>query len=94
MVIVISASVMEILWVLRVFFLQKYRAGDTGGAGGGMPPFFSVAKRKRGDKGKKERVSKQKLLKGCHQGRNIIVLGILERLEFENFSVPWPLHFV
>ena len=41
---------------------------------------------KKGDKGKKERVSKQKLLKGCHQGQNIIVLVILERLEFENFS--------
>ena len=47
---------------------------------------FCVAKRKKGDKGKKERVSKQKLLKGCHQGQNIIVLTILERLEFENFS--------
>ena len=34
---------------------------------------------------KKERVSKQKLSKGCHQGQNIIVLAILERLEFENF---------
>ena len=44
---------------------------------------------KKGDKGKKERVSKQKLLKGCHQGQNIIVLVILERLEFENFSC-WP----
>ena len=30
-------------------------------------PLFCVAKRKMGDKGKKERVSKQKLLKGCHQ---------------------------
>ena len=48
--------------------------------------FFCVAKRKKGDKGKKERVSMQKLLKGCHQGQNIIVLTILERLEFENFS--------
>ena len=47
------------------------------------PPLFCVAKRKKGDKGKKERVSKQKLLKGYHQG---IVLAILERLEFENFS--------
>ena len=25
-------------------------------------------------KGKKERVSKQKLLKGCHQGQNVTVL--------------------
>ena len=71
-----------------------------------MPPFFvCIAKRKKGDKGKKERVSKQKLSKGCHQGQNIIVLAILECLEFENlscrptmvanntFSVPWPPHF-
>ena len=43
-------------------------------------------KRKKGNKGKKERVSKQKLLKGCHQGQYIIVLAILEPLEFENFS--------
>ena len=50
------------------------------------PPFFCVAKRKKGDKGKKERVSKQKLSKGCHLGQNIIVLAILKRLEFENFS--------
>ena len=53
-----------------------------------FPPthFFCVAKRKKGDKGKKERVSKQKLSKGCHLGQNIIVLAILKRLEFENFS--------
>ena len=54
MVIVISASVMEILGVLRGFFLQKYRAGDTGGAGGGMPPFFCVAERKRETKARKK----------------------------------------
>ena len=72
------------------------RAGDTGGLvggkGGGMAPspLFYVAKRKKGDKGKKERVSRQKLSKGCHQVQNI-VLAILERLEFENFLVsqPW-----
>ena len=44
-----------------------------------MPPLFCIAKRKKGDKAKKERVSKQKLLKGRHQGQNIII-----------FSVPWP----
>ena len=27
----------------------------------------------------------QKLSKGCHQGQNIIVLAILERLEFKTF---------
>ena len=53
--------------------------------GGHGPPDFCIAKRKKETKGKKERVSKQKLLKGCHQGQNIIVLTIPERLEFENF---------
>ena len=51
--------------------------------------YVSWMQTKDGLKGKKERVSKQKLLKGCHQGQNIIVLAILERLEFENFSC-WP----
>ena len=49
-------------------------------------PLFSVAKKKRETKGKKERLSKQKLLKGCHQGQDVTVLAILERLEFKNFS--------
>ena len=59
-----------------------------GGGGGGLwpPPLFCVTKRKKGDKGKKERVSKHKLLKSCNQVQNIIVLTILECLEFENFS--------
>ena len=68
-------------------FLPHLRAGDTGDA---MAPLhFCVAKRTKGDNGKKERVSKQKLSKGCHQGQSIIVLTILERLEFEYFSY-WP----
>ena len=37
---------------------------------------FYVAKGKKRNKGKKERVSKQKLLTGCHQGQNVIVLVI------------------
>ena len=45
---------------------------------------FSVAKRKKGSEGKKERVSKQKLLKESHQGQNVTVLAILERLELKN----------
>ena len=69
------------------------------------PTFFGVEKRNKANKGKKERVSKQKLLKGCHQGQNVTVLAILERLELKKiscwqllwltilFSVPWPLHF-
>ena len=68
-------------------------------------PFFCVAKNKNEDKGKKEKVSKQKLSKDFHQVQNIIVLAILERLGFKNFScrptmvadntfiVPWPPNF-
>ena len=37
-------------------------------------PIFCVAKTKNRNKGKQERVSKQKLLKGCHQGENVTVL--------------------
>ena len=66
---------------------------------------FLGSKRKRGKERKRERVSKQKLLKGCHQGQNVTALAILERLEFKIFFVgqPWwptilfsvtrPLHF-
>ena len=54
-----------------------------GGEGGMASPLFSVAKRKKGNKEKKERVSRQKLLKGCHQGENVTVLAIIERLEFK-----------
>ena len=57
-----------------------------GPGGAWLPHFFCKGKRKKGIKGKKERVSKQKLLKGCHQGQNVTVLAILERLEFKNFS--------
>ena len=60
------------------------RFGDTGVTG----DRFCVTKRKKGDKGKKEKVSKQKVSKGCHQGQNIIILAILERLKFEKFF--WP----
>ena len=66
--------------------ILQHRTSDTAGA---MPPspilFFCIAKRKKGDKCKKQRVSKQKLSKGCHQGQNIIVLATLERQEFEKF---------
>ena len=55
------------------------------GSEGHGPLLFCVAKRKKGNKGKK-RVSKQKLLKDCHQGQNVIVLAILECLEFKKFK--------
>ena len=46
-----------------------------------------VGKRKKENKGKKERIPRQKLLKGCHESLNVTVLAILERLlEFRNFS--------
>ena len=38
--------------------------------GGHGHPLFCVAKRKKGNKGKQERLSKQKPLKGCHWGQN------------------------
>ena len=51
---------------------------------------FFPANRKKVNKGKKGRVSKQKLLKGCHQGQNVTVLAILERLEFKISLVGQP----
>ena len=48
---------------------------------------FLHSKKKIGkQRGKKERISRQKLLKGCRQGQNVTVLAILECLEFKNFS--------
>ena len=52
--------------------------------GGHGPPLFCVAKRKNGSKRKKERVSKQALLKSCHQGQNVIVITVLEPLQSKN----------
>ena len=65
------------------------RADNTGSTEGAHDHhIFCVAKTKKGNKGEKERVSKQKLLKGCHQGKNVTVLVI-----FRGVIVPWPLHF-
>ena len=36
-------------------------------------------------------VSKQKILKGCHQGQNISVLAILERLAARQYSLEFQL---
>ena len=47
------------------------------------PTLFCEAKRKKGNKGKKERVSKQKLLKGCNQIQNVIAIVILELVDFK-----------
>ena len=66
-------------------------ATPEGGRGGLWPSYFYVTKRRKRNKGKKERVSKQKLLKGCHQSKkcycfNNVYCLILERLEFKFFS--------
>ena len=45
---------------------------------------FLPSKMKKGKERKK--FSKQKLLKGCHQGQNGTVLDILERPKFKTFS--------
>ena len=66
------------------------RAEDTVGPGYLSPsPLLCVTKIKKENKWKKERDSKHKLLKGCHQGQTVTVLAILERLEFKNVSY-WP----
>ena len=39
-----------------------------------IAPIFCRAKIKKRKKGKRERVPKQKLSKGCHQGQNVTVL--------------------
>ena len=78
-------KIQENMWTL-FYYNVLIRVSNTEEAGGARAtPLFCVAKRKKGDKGKKERASKQKLLKGCHQGENIIILAILEHLEFEKF---------
>ena len=67
----------------KASFVKKIRASDTGGRGDYGTPRFYIAKRKKENKEKKERFSKQKLLKGCHQGQSVAVLAILERLLFK-----------
>ena len=56
------------------------------GAVGHGPTTFFRSKNKNGKQRGKKRVSKQKLLKDCHQGQNVTVLAIVERLEFLNLS--------
>ena len=64
----------------RRYLIHKLTVSATPGRG----DFFAQQKEKR-EVRKKERVSKQKLLQGCHQGqKNVTALAILERLEFKN----------
>ena len=82
--------------LIYILFCDKkisYSAGDTGGGRGwggegrgGMALTFLCSKKKKWKQKKKERVSKQKLLKGCHQGQNVIAIAVLERLQFKNIS--------
>ena len=68
------------------FFVADQRSGTLKLKGGGevsketmVTLLFCVSKRKKENKREKERVSKQKLLKGCHQGQDNAVL------EFKSF---------
>ena len=58
---------------------------------GACLPLFLHSKKKKGNTGKKERVSSQKLLKGCHQGQKVTVLAILEHLGFKTILLRVPL---
>ena len=58
-----------------LLYIISNRVDVTGEARPGLP-LFRVTKIKKGNKGKTEKVSKQKLLKGCHQGQNVTVLVI------------------
>ena len=48
--------------------------------------FLHSKKKKRENKGKEETFSKQKLLKGCHQGQSVTHFANLEHLEFKKFK--------
>ena len=67
------------------------RGGGGGGGRGSCLPLFLHSKKKKGNTGKKERVSSQKLLKGCHQGQKVTVLAILEHLGFKTILLRVPL---
>ena len=79
-----SCSEMVCSTLLIVFLLYQERRHWKGRGDHVLPPshltFFRSKKIM-----KKERVSKQKLLKSCHQGKDVTVLVILERLEFKHF---------
>ena len=66
------------------------RRNRVGGCGGSMPPpsphsIFCLEKKKKKGRTKERKSSKQKILKGCHQGQNVTLSVILERLEFKIF---------
>ena len=59
---------------------QRYR-----GPGAWPLHFFAEQKEKKEPKRKKERVSREKVSKGSHQGVNVTVLAILERYNSKTF---------
>ena len=60
------------------------RANDTEKPGGrDHSTFLSSKTKKKGNKEKKERILKKKILNGCDQGQNVTFLAILEGLEFK-----------
>ena len=75
---------------VKKFLDPKIPKGD--GGGGGRDPsnthklFLHSKKKKRENKGKEETFSKQKLLKGCHQGQSVTHFANLEHLEFKKFK--------
>ena len=73
--------IMILLWVQRVHKVGRRHWG----VGGHAPFTFCVVKRKKGNKGKQEKLFKQSFLKRCDQGQNVTVSAIPERLEFKNF---------
>ena len=75
---------MQQLFLFYFISDEKTSAMQAGNSRG-----LQQTKKKTRKKEKKERISKQKLLKSCHQGQNVTVLAILERLEFKSFSC-WP----
>ena len=86
----IATCILNIISGLRVaVVVLNIEASDAGGGGGGgegrdpsnTHKLFCIAKRK-----KEETFSKQKLLKGCHQGQNVTHFANLEHLEFKKFK--------
>ena len=83
---------------VKKVFVKKYKkqmsykedteTAKPWGPEGPCPSTFGVAKRKKGNKGKKEIVSKQILSKGYRKDQNVTALAILERLEIQNFPCP------
>ena len=56
----------------KIIFNPVQGQRNWGGRGGHSLRTFFAANRKKGNKGKKGRLSKQKLLKGCHQGQMLL----------------------